>query len=223
MINGTKITGRMLVTVLMIVFFLLVMSFHHIPKLFHEVFGLVWLGVTMLHLWQNRKWFKSFAQGRWTTIRIINTMIDALLLLTLLIVIIAGSGISNHLFKDIMPLDIRRSITLHQLHVSMPYVIIILMGLHWGLHFEGWLNQWKKVVSFDIPDKISRIIGLALVVIIIAGGIYGSILHQVWNRLMMKHIFATEAAGLPFGSYLILLLAIIGMYVIVGMAIRRIK
>ncbi|MBR2143736.1 hypothetical protein [Anaerovibrio sp.] len=146
-----------------------------------------------------------------------------MLLLTLLIVIIAGSGISNHLFKDIMPLDIRRSITLHQLHVSMPYVIIILMGLHWGLHFEGWLNQWKKVVSFDIPDKISRIIGLAIAVIIIAGGIYGSILHQVWNRLMMKHIFATEAAGLSFGSYFILLLAIIGMYVILGMAIRKLK
>lgn len=223
MINSKKITGRMLVTTLMVVFFLLVMSFHHIPKLLHEVFGFIWLAATMLHLWQNRQWFKSFAQGRWTTIRIINTVIDALLLLTLLIVIIAGSGISNHLFKDIMPLDIRRSITLHQLHVSMPYVIIILMGLHWGLHFEGWLNQWKKVVSFDIPDKISRIIGLALAVIIIAGGIYGSILHQVWNRLMMKHIFATEAAGLPFGSYLILLLSIIGLYVIVGMAIRRIK
>ena len=116
MINSKKITGRMLVTVLMIFFFLLVMSFHHIPKLFHEVLGLVWLGVTMLHLWQNRKWFKSFAQGRWTTIRIINTVIDGLLLLTLLMVIIAGSGISNHLFKDLMPLDIRRSITLHQLH-----------------------------------------------------------------------------------------------------------
>ncbi len=223
MINSKKITGRMLVTTLMVVFFLLVMSFHHIPKLFHEVLGLVWLGIILLHLWQNRKWFTSFVQGRWTTIRIINTVIDALLLLTLLIVIIAGSGISNHLFKDIMPLDIRRSITLHQLHVSLPYAMIILMGLHWGLHFEGWLNQWKKVVSFDISDKISRIIGLALAVIIIAGGIYGSILHQVWNRLMMKHIFATEAAGLPFGSYLILLLSIIGLYVIVGMAIRRIK
>ncbi|WP_297569971.1 hypothetical protein [uncultured Anaerovibrio sp.] len=223
MINSKKITGRMLVTVLMIFFFLLVMSFHHIPKLFHEVLGLVWLGVTMLHLWQNRKWFKSFAQGRWTTIRIIDTVIDGLLLLTLLMVIIAGSGISNHLFKDLMPLDIRRSITLHQLHVSLPYAMIILMGLHWGLHFDGWLNQWKRVISFTIPAKISKVAGLALAVIIIAGGIYGSILHQVWNRLMMKHIFATEAAGLPFGSYLILLLSIIGLYVIVGMAIRRIK
>ncbi|MBR2143737.1 hypothetical protein [Anaerovibrio sp.] len=62
MINSKKITGRMLVMTLMVVFFLLVMSFHHIPKLFHEVFGFIWLDATMLHHCQNRQWFKSFAQ-----------------------------------------------------------------------------------------------------------------------------------------------------------------
>ena len=57
------ITGRMMVTVLLPLLFLLVMSFHHIPKLLHEVIGLLWLAAVMVHIWQNRGWFKTLGMA----------------------------------------------------------------------------------------------------------------------------------------------------------------
>ena len=59
------ITGRMVVAALLPLLFLLVMSFHYIPKLLHEVIGLLWLVAVMVHVWQNRGWFKTLVKGHW--------------------------------------------------------------------------------------------------------------------------------------------------------------
>ncbi|ORU00096.1 putative transmembrane protein [Anaerovibrio sp. JC8] len=221
MINGQKITGRMVMTVILLVLFLLVMSFHHIPKILHEIIGLVWLIAALIHIWQNRRWFTSFGKGQWDLVRAINTIISIGLIIGLLVAVAAGSGISHHLFKGIMPMDIRRSITLQQLHVSLPYYLLIFMGLHWGLHFDSWLSQWKNALNIDLPAKASRIIAVVLPMAIIFGGIYGSILNRVGDRLLMLHIFGTEAVNEPMGIYVLLLLAIMGMYVVIGRFIRK--
>ena len=148
-------------------------------------------------------------------LRIIGTVVDMLLLVVLLVVMGAGSGISNHLFKDIMPLDIQRSILIHQLHVSLPYALLILMGLHWGLHFKGWRARWHLPWPAFLPLKV------VLAVLVAAGGIYGSFLDRVGDRLLMKHIFATPATGEPAVVYVGLLLAIMGLYIIIGALLAK--
>ena len=50
-----SISGRMIVRVFLPLLFLLVMSFHYIPKLLHEVIGLLWLVAVMVHIWQNTR------------------------------------------------------------------------------------------------------------------------------------------------------------------------
>ena len=109
-----------------------------------------------------------------------------------------------------MPLNIQRSILIHQLHVSLPYALLILMGLHWGLHFKGWREKWHLPWPASCPVKV------LLALLATAGGIYGSFLDRVGDRLLMKHIFATPATGEPAIVYVGLLLAIWGMYVILG-------
>jgi len=65
MTERTGITGRMVVASLLPLLFLSVMSFHYIPKLLHEVIGLLWLMAVMVHIGQNRGWFKTLGKGRW--------------------------------------------------------------------------------------------------------------------------------------------------------------
>jgi len=148
-------------------------------------------------------------------LRIIGTVVDMLLLVVLLVMVGAGSGISNHLFKDIMPLDIQRIILIHQLHVSLPYALLILMGLHWGLHFKGWRERWH------LPWPDSKCVKAVLALLVTAGGIYGSFLDRVGDRLLMKHIFATPATGEPAVVYVGLLLAIMGLYIIIGALLAK--
>ena len=219
--NYRSINRRMAVTALLPLLFVLTMSFHYIPKLLHEVIGLLWLVAVMVHIWQNRGWFKTLGKGRWNLFRGLNTLVDLLLLVVLLVTLLAGTGISNFIFKEIMPLDIQRSIMVHQLHVSLPYIMLILMGMHWGMHFSGWFRQWQQGLGFDLSNKRARILSLLAGVLTVAVGIYGSVLNQIGDRLLLKHIFATAATSEPWAIYVILLIGIMGMYVLVGAIIRK--
>lgn len=211
-----RITFRMTVTALLPLLFLPIMCFHYVPKELHEVLGILWLILVLTHIGQNRQWFAALRRGRWPLLRIIGTVINMSLLLLMLVIVGAGSGISNHLFKDIMPMDIQRSIMIHQLHVSLPYALLILMGLHWGLHFRGWREKWH------LPWPASRAVKVLLALAVTAGGIYGSFLDRVGDRLLMKHIFATSATGEPVEIYVGLLCAILGMYILAGILLGKI-
>ncbi|MCR5440386.1 MAG: hypothetical protein K6F01_13315 [Selenomonas sp.] len=212
-----KLNLRMTVTALLPLLFLPIMCFHYVPKVLHEVLGILWLVLVLIHIGQNRHWFASFMRGPWSILRIIGTVIDILLLMVLVGLVGAGSGISNHLFKEIMPLDIQRSILIHQLHVSSPYALLILMGLHWGLHFKGWWARWQLPWPACLPLKA------VLALLVVGGGIYGSFLDRVGDRLLMKHIFATPATGEPAVIYVSLLWGIWGLYVLMGMLLAKLK
>lgn len=214
-----SISGRMIVVVFLPWLFLLVMSFHYIPKLMHEVIGLLWLVAVMVHIWHNRGWFKTLGKGRWSIFRGLNTLVDLSLLVLLFVAVLTGTGISNFLFKEIMPLDIQRNIMVHQLHVSLPYAMLILMGLHLGMHFRGWLRQWR--LDLDMSDRRGRILSLLAGALTMAVGIYGSVMNRIGDRLLMKHIFATPATSEPWAIYVILLICIMGMYVLVGALSRK--
>lgn len=214
-----KLTNSMIITILLPIMFLLVMCFHYIPKVLHEVIGVAWLALVGIHLYQKRQWFKGLGKGNWNLLRVIGTVINILLIAVVLVAVLAGMGISNHLLKDIMPLDIQRSITIHQYHVSLPYLILIVSGIHWGLHWKGWITQWKNALKVEISPLIGRILGALLGVAVLAVGVYGSFLNRVGDRLLMKHIFATEATNETGLVYAILLCGIMGIYVLIGKAV----
>lgn len=216
-----SIGGRMIVVVFLPLLFLLVMSFHYIPKLLHEVIGLLWLVAVMVHIWQNKGGFKALGKGRWNLFRGLNSLVDLSLLAVLLVTVLSGTGISNFIFKEIMPLDIQRSIMVHQLHVSLPYAMLILMGLHWGLHFDGWLRRWQQGLNFCWPAKMTRLLYLLAGIITVAVGVYGSMLNRIGDRLLLKHIFATEATSEPWAIYVALLVGIMGLYVLLGTLARK--
>ncbi len=116
---------------------------------------------------------------------------------------------SNHLFKDMIPLELQRDIALHQHHVSLPYWMLVLMGLHAGLH-------WRS-----LKGRLGKVCSIPLLLILAVIGIYGSIQNRLGDRIMMKHIFATPAAELPGAEYVLLLLGIFALYVLVGIGLEK--
>ena len=97
----------------------------------------------------------------------------------------------------------------HQLHVALPYLMMILIGLHIGL--DGKLVRWKG-------EKWKII----LAAVIIFAGVYGSFLNRVGDRILMKHIFATPATELPLPIFLLLLLSTILFYAVLVVIAEKI-
>lgn len=148
----------------------------------------------------------------------LGAMLNALLALNVATILVTGVIASNFLFIELVPLELHRNLTLHQLHTALGWSMPILVGLHIGLHGAA---LWQRFTHhFVIPrgTRRTRLVcrGLALLTILL--GIYASILNRVGDRLRMEHIFATEAAALPYMIFALLILALIGMYAVLGAA-----
>lgn len=211
---------RIFLDLLMLALFLAVMSFHALPKLLHEVLGLLFPIGAVVHLFLNRRWFSALHSGKWDAMRCMGVSVNLLLMACLLLVAATGICLSNHLFKDMIPLALQRNVTIHQLHVSLPFAMLILMGIHLGLHWHGWkqrlLPLFHRQKNAAVCQWGSRLMVLALIVV----GVYGSFQNRVGDRLLMKHIFATPATDLPGMAYALLLFSVFFLYACLGNGIQ---
>jgi len=214
---------RIFLDALMLVLFLATMCFHHLPKLLHEVMGLVFPATVILHLLWNFKWFSSLRRGRYDVLRLFSVVVDWLLIASLVMVVITGILISNYLFKGFIPLELARNITAHQLHVSLSFWLLILIGLHLGLHWEALWSRFKSALKFSGSSALVHRCSLLLTALVFVAGIYGSYQNELGARLMMKHIFATPALSLHGVLYALLLLAVVALYAVLAHALKKAK
>lgn len=207
---------RISLDILLLIIFLSVMNFHALPKLLHEVLGLLFPLTVFLHLFLNRRWFSTLLSGKWSVIRLLSVSIDLLLIVCFFLIAATGVCLSNHLFKDMMPLALQRNITIHQLHVSLPFVMLALMGIHFGFHWPGWRERLLRFFHWEENSVAYRRGSRVMGILVIGLGIYGSLQNRIGDRLLMKHIFATPATDLSGGIYSLLLFSVFLLYACLG-------
>ena len=198
------------------VLFILVMSFHFLPRILHEILGLAMAAAVFLHLVLNRYWIFSLVRGNRTSRKKFSVLINFLLLASFLVTLVTGFFISNYVFDGVVSLELRRNVTIHILHHSASYLMMILIGVHLGLH---WQEIWGKIIRrFGLRKKVLsyRIFCRLVVSVLICGGIYGSFLNQVGDRILMKHIFATAATELSFIGFAFLFVSNVALYAILS-------
>ena len=199
----------------MLLLLLLVMGFHFLPHVLHEVLALVLLGGALWHLLLNRRWFSALFRGRYGKVRVLQTVMLCLLVISFFTAMVTGIIISSHVFRELWQgVALHRSIFVHQLHIASSYVMVILGGMHVGMHWQGLWQQLKKIPLLGKVESHPAIRFWLLMVIGWAGAAL-SRLDQVGDRLMMKHIFGTLASRLPAPAYFLLLLCFIGLYAII--------
>ena len=212
---------RNVLDAVLLVVLLLLMSFSFLPKALHEALGIAMGAFVLLHLAWNRGWLASLPRGRWSLGRTIPAVVNLALGVCFLLALVSGLAIANQLFHGVFGMAWQRSIVAHQVHVTSSYGLLILTGLHLGLHIAGLWRRFALWANLDTPSRRVRV-GLNLLAILTAAfGVYGSFLHRLGDRLLMKHIFGTVATKLPFAAFLVVLLGIVGLYAVIGYLIGR--
>ena len=218
----------------LLVVLLLLMSFSFLPKALHEALGIAMGALVFLHLAWNSGWLSSLPRGRWSIGRGIPAVVNLALAVCFLLALVSGLAIANQLFHGVFGMAWQRSIVAHvfgmawqrsivahQVHVASSYGLLILTGLHLGLHISGLWRRFALWAKLDTSSRRVRI-GLDLAAILTAAvGVYGSFIHRLGDRLLMKHIFGTAATKLPFAAFLVVLLGIVGLYAVIGHLIGR--
>ena len=174
------------------------LSFHHLPKVLHEVLGMAMTAAIILHVTINRHRFASLLK-KITPRKLINAATDFALAICAAATLIPGVFMSNYLFAEFVSFELRRNMTLHQLHVATPYLLLILIGVHIGLHWRELWQRFFKRFGTEIFFKAAAVI-LSVV------GVAGLYLNRVVDRLLMKHIFATPATELPAPMFMLLII-----------------
>ena len=209
---------NILIDAILFVLFVAEMSFHHLPKILHEVLGVTMTAAIILHVAINWRRFTSLFRNV-TPQKFFNAEIDLALIICAAAVLFNGVVLSNYLFADFVSFELRRNMTLHQLHVAAPYAMMILIGVHLGFHWRELRLRLLK--TFGLEEFYSRRESLFVTaaVMLAACGVAGLYLNRVVDRLLMKHIFATPATDLPAAVFALLIIGGVIFFAIIGFVI----
>lgn len=173
------------------------MCFQFLPKVLHEILGVALTMAVILHLWINRRRFVALTK-KITPRKIFSVTINFALIICAAVIFASGVCMSNYLFVDAVSSELRRNMTIHQLHVALSYVAMILAGVHVGLH---WRELRQRLLNFFGAGKFFY----ATVIILSAVGAVGLNLNRVGDRILMKHIFGTPATELPAAVFALMI------------------
>ena len=202
-----------LVDLILLALFVAELSFHHLPKVLHEILGVAMVALILFHVAINLRrvesLFKNFSPRKFFFVEV-----DVALLLAAGLIFVTGVCMSNHLFPDMVSAELRRNMTLHQLHVSAPYVMMILIGMHLGLH---WREFWQRFLNLSGLTELyqrRKIFFKAAVLILSLIGVAGFFLNRLASRLAMKHIFSTPATDLPAAIFMLLIVGGVAFFTV---------
>ncbi|MBR4641477.1 MAG: DUF4405 domain-containing protein [Selenomonadaceae bacterium] len=188
---------NLLLDAILFALFVAELSFHHLPKILHEILGVTMAAAIILHVAINFRRFKSLFK-KISPRKIFSVTINFALIICAAIIFFTSVPMSNYLFPDLATSELRRNMTIHQLHTAAPYVMMILIGAHVGLHWEELRQRFfKRFVSENFLK--------AAAIILSAVGLVGLSLNRFLDRILMKHIFATPATDLIAPLFMLLI------------------
>ena len=196
---------------ILIALFVAELNFQNLPKVLHEIFGVAFTAAVVIHLWSNRRRLVAPAK-KITPRKFFGVTID--FAPTICVAVIATSGVcmSNYLFAEAASFELRRNMTIHQLHVALPYVAMILIGVHVGLH---WRELRQKL--FRRHEKIFlALFGVSAII-----GTAGLSLNRVGDRILMKHIVATPATEFPAALFALMIVGGVILFALITVLLDK--
>ena len=133
--------SKHIVDVLLSVGLLLLMSYQVTGEAGHEWTGIGMTLLMILHQILNRKWYASLFKGKYTPLRIVQTLINFGLVICFVLTALCGVNMSVHAVPFLS--EFMRASLGRRLHLTLSHWCFVLMGLHLGLHVPAMLHHVK--------------------------------------------------------------------------------
>ena len=177
-----KITIDLAMTILM----LFLMARQVTGDIAHE-----WLGAGMFGLWiahhiLNRKWYGHLFKGKYTPLRILQTVTDFAVLISALGLMVSGIILSREVFAF---LPISGGIAMaRSLHMVSAFWGFVWMAFHLGLHWNMVLGMARNAVGTETSKTLR--VGLRITAVLVAGyGFYAFIKNQFLSYMFLVSSF----------------------------------
>lgn len=182
-----RLALRMTVDGSMVILLPLLMAYSLLGEAAHEWFGILIAALFILHHVLNRKWYGGLFRGRYSTVRILGTVTDLLLLADMIALPVSGIIMSRHVFAF---LEIRAGIALARtVHLLASYWGLVLMSFHAGLHGEGIMGMLRKAVSIGGKCTVRTITLRITAMLLGLWGLLAFIRREIGNYLFLRNQF----------------------------------
>ena len=180
----TDLIHRLLLPAAMALLLLLSLAYWWLENVPHEIFGTAMFAFLAWHIAVNRFWFKNLLRGRYNIRRMITLVLHIMLIANMLVLLITSIVISKSLFAS---LPIPDSFYLRDLHWFAAYWVMIIVGIHIGLH-------WARVMTYvalsggGAQECAIRTALLRSAALLVAGfGTWSISVLGVWTKLTFTY------------------------------------
>lgn len=214
---------KMTIDVLMTAALLFLMGYQFWGETAHEWVGAGMFVLFLLHHILNGSWHKNLFRGKYPPIRIFLTVIDVLVLLSMIAQMYSGIVLSRHVFT-FLPIESGLAFA-RRLHILGSYWGFLLMSLHLGLHWNMILGAVKRKFSVTSQSVHYLSVGIGLAVALYGAWVFVKRDFAVYMFLQSEFVFMDyeEAKVLFYLDYLALMGTCIFISHYVGRLLRSLK
>ena len=137
-----ELKAKITVDIAMTLTLLVQMGYMILGDLAHEIVGTVTIALWIAHNLLHRKWYASLFKSNYGVIRTVNTVINALLLVSVIGIIWSSLVLSSYVFS-FLGLETGTG-TARIVHMVSVYWCFILSSLHLGLHWSRMMKIIQK-------------------------------------------------------------------------------
>lgn len=167
----------------MIILLLVLMSFQYTGVEIHEWVGTLMFVAVFWHQFLNRKWYAVLLKGKYPAMRILQIVLNLLLLTDTILMMITGILMSGYVFQW---LPIHTGVFLaRKIHLAGAHWGFLFISMHMGMHFGIITPAAKKR---NVSNKIQTGIK-ALLVTGCGYGIYAFIQQGISSYLFLQTEF----------------------------------
>ena len=186
----------------------LLMAYSLIGEAFHEVAGTLMLLLFLAHHWLNRAWLKNLFRGRYTALRSIQTCLNLLLLVFMIVQPLCGVLMSKHLYTFLPAEGLSR--LARAVHLPLANWGFVLMCLHAGMHLASMLPKGS--------GRKAALIGLGAVSLY---GAYAFFKRQIPRYMFLKLPFVFFDYGEPLVFFLLDYISVMILFAMIGYGVTR--
>ena len=197
-----KMLIKLAIDLFMTVLMMESMAYRLTGNTIHELLGVALLALFIVHNILNRRWYRTVLKRKHNVRRVLNTAINMLLLVMMLMLMVSSVLISRSVFAFI-PVD--GGLIARQIHTLVTYWGFILISIHLGMHWRMIIGLIRKTLRIPYLNRRCTFAVRATAVLIAVYGVYAFFARDVGSKLILYYTYSywnfDESAVFFFTDY----------------------
>lgn len=199
----------------------LLMAYSLVGETAHEYLGIGMFLLFIAHHILNIAWWKHIFRGKYTSLRVLGTVVNLALAIIMLALPVSGMILSRHVFRF---LHFGGASTARTVHLLASYWGLVLMSFHAGMHGNVMMGMFRKVANTQRSSKIGIWILRMIAVLLAICGIHAFVKNGIGSYLFLRTQFVFVDFSQSVIQSLLEYCVIILLFIVVGYyAVKALK